>query len=49
MNGGGDMKEGIAVSEPDNDDEKTGASYGYNDAPVGWGIIPQSDFMIPLI
>jgi Ca2+-binding RTX toxin-like protein len=49
MKGGGDMKEGVAVSEPDNGDEKIGASYGYNDAPVGWGIIPQSDFMIPMI
>jgi hypothetical protein len=49
MKGGGDMKEGIAVSEPDNDDEKIGASYDYNDAPVGWGIIPQSDFIIPII
>jgi len=49
MNGGGDMKEGIAVSEPDNDDENTRASYGYNNAPVGWGNIPQSDFIIPMI
>ncbi|WRH76586.1 MAG: putative Ig domain-containing protein [Sphingobium sp.] len=49
MKGGGDMKEGVSVAEPDNDDEKIGVSYGYIDAPFGWGNIPQSDFAIPLI
>ncbi|CAN1535509.1 Putative Ig domain containing protein [Sphingomonadaceae bacterium] len=49
MKGGGDMKEGVSVAEPDNDDEKIGVSYSYIDAPFGWGNIPQSDFAIPLI